>query len=125
MQQERDQVMTFLQHDRLIEQQLLGKVRDGLVGRAQKRCRLEQCTPSNEHIASRSMAGTIHPASRSSHCMRAMSTVYRLQHGIRLIANRAVAGGQDADYRSLLRSDSWHELLSNEGSINVNQLKRP
>lgn len=124
MRQDRDQVLTFLEHDRLIEKQLLGKARDCLVIGHKKDVILSNALLKREHRVA--IYGWHYPSGvpiqpiYSGH----VDWYTDYSHGIRLIANPAMAGGQDADYRSLLHSEGWQELLSNEGRIDVDQLKK-
>ena len=123
MTKDRDRWATFLEHDRLIEQQLKGKSRESLVAGHKKDLVISNELLKKEHRVA--IYGWHYPSGVAIQPLYAghVDWYTDYSHGVRMISNVVEIDGQVRDYRDLLRSDSTNGWLSNEGAIEIDKLR--
>ncbi len=123
MQQDRDRAATFLEHQRLIQKQLTDKAIDGLVVGHKKDVILSNLLLNKPHRVA--IYGWHYPSGVPIQPTYAghVDWYTDYSHGVRLVSNEVTLDGQSSDYRELLKSAFWHELLSGEGPIDVSTLR--
>lgn len=119
MQKDRDQVLTILEHDKLIEKQLSGRAGHAIVVGHKK-----DVIVSNTLLKAKNRVaiyGWHYPSGVPIQPVYAghVDWYTDYSHGIRMVSNRVLADGRELNYREMLAADKWHLWLSNEGTIDV------
>lgn len=123
MTKDRESVSTFREHQQLIEKQLQNAPLDGLVVGHKKDVIFSNLLLTKPHRVA--IYGWHYPSGVPIQPPYAghVDWYTDYSHGVRLVANAATLDGQPQDYRDLLKSSSWHELLSSEGPIDASRLR--